>query len=733
MFAHLRYRFALLLAVLTATALGPLAAGAEASHFRSANMNWERAGGTVENATPVRFNMVLSYSWQNNGQPAVGHEQAYESIDLGDGNFVSPTFRVTFVNQSEDYFIAEAIEAPGSTQRGFVHNYAGTGPFDARFSSCCTISNLQNAPNAYYGVVTQIDLTKDDESPKTSLPPIVSLPEGGSQTFNVPATDAGGETLTYRLTTPAESCGNCTSPPQDPHPPGLAINSTTGQVSWDTTGRAGLWYSGVVVEARDALGAVVSTTQVNYIISVGGSGGNQQPTWDNPPTPADGSEFTLVPGQTCNLSLQARDPDSANTVSIAKTSGPGVLSPTDGNPATGAYSYTPQASDVGASQIIQFVATDNGVPGSSAPPRSYTLTVVSGPAGDGCATPAAATTPPPATLTLTPATATRTVGESHTVLAHAENGSGPVRFFVNGAHFTSGVTGTDGAGDALFSYPSSTPGDDRIFAYLDLNGNGVQNRDEPGANATVSWSPPQQQPRENELPPHILVADDIDDLPNPQPFRNANVEPTGRGEVFVQLPPDSRDARSSQASKAPRGFIPLRQAAQLPMGSVLETSNGKVLVESTATTSSRRTQRAEFFDGRFQMLQKRLRRSRRPVTEMVLKGGSRRGCPATPRVKGSSREAEGSRHARRRSSRSRVRRLWGRGRGNFRTRGRYSSATVRGTTWLVEDRCGGTLTRLPRRPRNSRVDVRDLGQRRTVQLRAGQSYLARPRGARRTR
>jgi hypothetical protein len=43
-----------------------------------------------------------------------------------------------------------------------------------------------------------------------------------------------------------------------------------------------------------------------------------------------------------------------------------------------------------------------------------------------------------------------------------------------------------------------------------------------------------------------------------------------------------------------------------------------------------------------------------------------------------------------------VRRLWGDGYGRFRTAGRYSAATVRGTRWLVEDRCDGTVTRVKR-------------------------------------
>jgi hypothetical protein len=68
------------------------------------------------------------------------------------------------------------------------------------------------------------------------------------------------------------------------------------------------------------------------------------------------------------------------------------------------------------------------------------------------------------------------------------------------------------------------------------------------------------------------------------------------------------------------------------------------------------------------------------------------------------------------------RRLWGRDtHGKFRTRGGQSVATVRGTSWYVEDRCDGTLTRVSK----GSVSVHDLGRRRSVIVRAGDSYLAR--------
>jgi hypothetical protein len=75
----------------------------------------------------------------------------------------------------------------------------------------------------------------------------------------------------------------------------------------------------------------------------------------------------------------------------------------------------------------------------------------------------------------------------------------------------------------------------------------------------------------------------------------------------------------------------------------------------------------------------------------------------------------------------RVRRLWGRDSGgSFRTHGRHSHATVRGTRWLTEDRCDGTLTRVT----EGSVVVRDLARRRRVVVRAGHSYLARKRASR---
>ncbi|MEA2398390.1 MAG: hypothetical protein QOK25_1946, partial [Thermoleophilaceae bacterium] len=66
------------------------------------------------------------------------------------------------------------------------------------------------------------------------------------------------------------------------------------------------------------------------------------------------------------------------------------------------------------------------------------------------------------------------------------------------------------------------------------------------------------------------------------------------------------------------------------------------------------------------------------------------------------------------------RRLWGSGHGRFRTRGRHSAATVRGTVWLTEDTCAGTRTTV----KSGIVSVFDMTLKKTVTVKAPHSYLA---------
>ena len=208
--------------------------------------------------------------------------------------------------------------------------------------------------------------------------------------------------------------------------------------------------------------------------------------------------------------------------------------------------------------------------------------------------------------------------------------------------------------------------------------------------------------------------EDVDNVlsDNPALGRRIVVEPSGGAVTAASAATTALRLRLP----AVRRFVPLFDHLNLPVRSLIDTKSGKARVASRAVRTSRRRRlnAGVFSGGLFQVLQSRSRR-RRGLTELRLKGSSFRRC----RV-GSAR----ARSAARRYSRRTVRRVRGNGRGRFRTRGRYSAATVRGTTWTVADRCDGTLTRV----RRGRVVVRDFRRKRSIRLRAGKSYLARVPG-----
>jgi len=187
-------------------------------------------------------------------------------------------------------------------------------------------------------------------------------------------------------------------------------------------------------------------------------------------------------------------------------------------------------------------------------------------------------------------------------------------------------------------------------------------------------------------------------LPPPIAGRTANVESLS-GAVLVRRP-------------GTRRFVRLARAQQIPIGSLVDTTRGVVRL-TTASDLRGGQQRARFYAGRFRLVQRRIQR---PVTELDLAGGDFGVCRPGP-MGGGVRAAATKR--RKRSKRS-VRRLWSDGKGRFRTDGRYGSAGARGTIWLTEDRCDGTLVRV----RRGRVEVRDFARRRTVTLTIGRSYLA---------
>jgi hypothetical protein len=201
----------------------------------------------------------------------------------------------------------------------------------------------------------------------------------------------------------------------------------------------------------------------------------------------------------------------------------------------------------------------------------------------------------------------------------------------------------------------------------------------------------------------------LDDLPAPKLGVEANVEPV-KGTVLIAVPAGgSRAGSGPHASQKGLKFVPLQEARQVPIGSFLDTRKGTVRLQS-ATGAATNVYQGDFAAGLFQVLQSRKKRDK-GLTDLVLKGGSFNRCKP-------SRHGKGAQAA---LSKRTIRRVRGNAKGRFRTRGRHSAATVRGTKWMVADRCDGTLTQVTR----GKVAVRDFRRKKTVLVKAGKSYLAR--------
>ncbi len=225
--------------------------------------------------------------------------------------------------------------------------------------------------------------------------------------------------------------------------------------------------------------------------------------------------------------------------------------------------------------------------------------------------------------------------------------------------------------------------------------------DPPAAPATVTFQAAPQPP----LPPPPAAPD--------AELRKSVTLARSRGIVLVKVPGSAR-------------YVDLTQLTEVPLGSRVDTRKGRVTLTAEVDATTGRTQSTWFYDGIFVISQTK---GAKPILVATLAGGTFAGCaPRKAATRTTFAAATGPipfrfvAKPKPKRSKRKVRRLWGEGKGDFRTAGRRSTATVRGTRWLVEDRCDGTLTRVTQ----GRVDVRDLRLRKTIKLQAGKrfQYLA---------
>ncbi len=174
-------------------------------------------------------------------------------------------------------------------------------------------------------------------------------------------------------------------------------------------------------------------------------------------------------------------------------------------------------------------------------------------------------------------------------------------------------------------------------------------------------------------------------LPPPVAGKKVNAQPVS-GTVKVKLP-------------GKKGFATLKAGEQIPVGTTVDTTHGRVTLVTAAKSG---TDQADFYAGVFKVGQSK--KSKLTTLALVGKLSCGGGGKASAAVK-----------------KKKTRRLWGDGKGHFRTKGKHSAATVVGTKWLVQDTCSSTLTVVKR----GTVSVRDFAKKKTVKVKAGHKYVAR--------
>jgi hypothetical protein len=371
------------------------------SHFRYGTMSWAPTGNPGE----VRFRLRAGFRRDAYFPlPSTGdflQDEIGETIfDLGDGNVsaILVPFIVTAHSETENWIIVEAVDFSAEPfGPGIPHTYAGSGPFTAQLggplgAACCRlegpqviavppflIPGLKNRAGRPYPLPATVSPFSGNSSPVSAMAPVVVVPANPAATFFVPATDPDGDPLRWRLGTEAEASAASLSP--DP-PPGLTIDATTGQVTWNTVGldQANFYTTTVIVEDVDASGAAKSSIPVDFFLRIRPQFGIAPSCAVNPAGP-----LSATVGEPLSFNVTASDPDVGASVTLNSAGMPSVPESDPALPVSGAspqsstITWTPGDALVGT-HVAVFTATDeNALQGLC----SVTITVEAGSGGGG--------------------------------------------------------------------------------------------------------------------------------------------------------------------------------------------------------------------------------------------------------------------------------------------------------------------------------------------------------------
>ena len=347
-----------------------IAATAYATHFRGNSISWAPTGI----ANQVKFNIKFAarrsaFSPLPNVGSAFALSTAGGNFVFGDGTVSNGTDvigTVTSVDIAEDWFLADL---------SVTHTYpaSGSASYVAYWENCCRISTIKYDHDSTIHMETSVFPRSGNTSPVTAMPVFLTVPLQATTGFAVAATDINRDTLRYRLSTTAEMFG--ASPTNGSglplaQPPGLSVNSSTGQVTWTTgaittaTGHApvagDLWAVQFMVEDLDNVGNPKSKVPVDLILKFVAAVGTPPTLIINPPGP-----FSIQALTTLTFTATGNSANANARVQLNATGVPQGASVTNLNnllapPVVSTFTWTPTATQ-GGSFPISFTVTDDAL------------------------------------------------------------------------------------------------------------------------------------------------------------------------------------------------------------------------------------------------------------------------------------------------------------------------------------------------------------------------------------
>ncbi len=214
--------------------------------------------------------------------------------------------------------------------------------------------------------------------------------------------------------------------------------------------------------------------------------------------------------------------------------------------------------------------------------------------------------------------------------------------------------------------------------------------------------------------------------PPPTLGKTVNVAPVS-GVVYIKLPAkhaaDGPDDVLDDALLKGQGFVPLTETRQIPSGSQIDARQGILTMVSAPPTKHGKLEKVTLNGAIFSVTQSRTGVTK-GLTTLTLLEGDFPGAPSyasCPKAAADNAAADSSVAQAAKASPKVLQTLKASdNHGQYRTSGRYSSASVLGTQWTTSDRCDGTLTSVQR----GTVDVYDFATRKTIVVHAHHSYLA---------